>query len=66
MNWMLARRPFALAGSETVALAAAGVAQARSAETADEFAPVVANSRLAKQAFVRSDRLVVNWQPSGE
>jgi len=61
MNWMLVRRTLSLALSAAVALPAVAVPQAARDDATGPFARAAANARLANEAFVRSDRLMMDW-----
>jgi hypothetical protein len=61
MNWTLVRRTLPLALLASAAFAAAAAPQATRVHGTSEFAQAAANARLANEAFVRSDRLMMDW-----
>ena len=60
MNWMLVRCTV-VACSATLVLAATAAPQRAGASAQSEFAQAAANAKLANEAFVRSDRLMMDW-----
>ena len=61
MNWMLVRCSTVVACSATLVLAATDAPKWAEASAQSEFAQAAANGRLANEAFVRSDRLMMDW-----
>ena len=60
MNWMLLRRTVAVC-SASLAFAAPAAPQRAGTSAQSEFAQAAANAKLANEAFVRSDRLMMDW-----
>jgi hypothetical protein len=60
MNWMLLRCTVA-ACSASLAFAGTAASQRAGTSTQSEFARAAANAKLANEAFVRSDRLMLDW-----
>jgi hypothetical protein len=58
---MCVRRTLSLACAATVTVAASAAPQGNGARLTGEFAQAAANGRLANEAFVRSDRLMMDW-----
>jgi hypothetical protein len=61
MHRNLVRHPLSLALSATMAFAATASAQGATTRVTGEFAQAAANARLANEAFVRADRLMMDW-----
>src|SRR6478735_12802739 len=61
MYGMLVRRTLSLARLAVVALAAIAAPQRSGAQATNAFAQAATNARLANEAFVRSDRLMMDW-----
>jgi hypothetical protein len=61
MNWMQAARATAVAGAATFVVASTAASQVANEAKTDAFAQAAVNGRLANEAFVRSDRLMMDW-----
>ena len=61
MHRTYVRRTLSLAYVASVAVAASAAAQSTGVRATGEFAQAAANGRLANEAFVRSDRLMMDW-----
>jgi len=61
MHRMYVRRTLSLACAASVAIAASAASQSAGVRATGEFAQASANGRLANEAFVRSDRLMMDW-----
>src|SRR5215218_8818116 len=61
MNRMLVLRATMAACSATLVIAASAASQRSAAGLQGAFAQAAANAKLANEAFVRSDRLMMDW-----
>jgi len=61
MNRMQVLRATAVAGAATFVVAAAAAPQLANEAKTDAFVQAATNGRLANEAFVRSDRLMMDW-----
>jgi len=61
MHRMHVRRTLSLACVASVAITASAASQSAGVRATGEFAQAAANGRLANEAFVRSDRLMMDW-----
>ena len=61
MDWMQLLRASAAAGAATIVVATTAAPQGANEAKPDAFAQAAVNGRLANEAFVRSDRLMMDW-----